>query len=68
MSEEKINYGFFSEKQAKITNKILVYKLQSGKKVHVTHVTTNNNPDLKSNFEDMRYVGQVKSYVKTINL
>lgn len=68
MSEEEIDYGFFSLKQAEITKKIFVYELQSGKQVHVTHVTT-NNPYLKSNFEDMRYVGQLKKkgYVKTIN-
>lgn len=68
MSEEMINYGFFSEKQSEVTGKIFVYELQSGKQVHVTEVTTNNR-NLKSNFEDMIYVGQLKkkSYVETIN-
>lgn len=66
MSE--IIHGFYSKKQSEVTERIFVYELfPSREQVFVTQVQTNNST-FSSNYEDVKYVGIVKKYVKKIQL
>jgi hypothetical protein len=54
-------HGYYSAKQA-LAYGCVIYTLLSGDEVEVTEV--HDNPNEKSNYEDMCYVGRLKEFVR----
>lgn len=61
----EVYHGWYSEKQRKANKKIFYYTNNEGKEVIVTEV---KSQDEKSFFDDAKYMGIVKHFIKNINL
>lgn len=59
-------HGWYSEKQRKANKKIFYYTNNEGKEVIVTEAKSND--DIWSSFDDAKYMGIVKHFIRNINL
>ena len=66
MKTEKIYHGWYSEKQRKANKKLFYYTNNEGKEVIVTEAKSND--DIRSSFDDAKYMGIVKHFIRNINL
>jgi hypothetical protein len=74
---KEIQYGYYSEKQKNQRcnamrsqrgryPKSSIYLNTNGEKIEVTEVTKKSPEEFKSRFDDMKYVGVVTKYVRSI--
>ena len=62
--DDKVIHGWYSEKQKEITHKEIYYYNMKDQVVVVTTVA--NSMDHGCKFDDMVYMGRLKTYFKTI--
>ena len=58
-------HGWYSKKQLNATKKSFYYKDINENEVHITMVSNTLNPTIS--FDDLEYMGIMKSFVKKIN-
>jgi|TARA_B100001248_G_scaffold155102_1_gene116760 hypothetical protein len=63
--DHKTLHGWYSEKQLNATKRSYCYKDINDKEIYVTVVS--NNTQHKCSFDDLVYMGIMKSFVKKIN-
>lgn len=63
-------YGYYSIRESETNKCVYVYLDSSGKEVYVTRVSnfTLEGDELTRYFSDNKYVGEVTTYIKTVNL
>ena len=62
---QQTKHGWYSEKQLKVSKTSYCYKDINDKEIYVTVVS--NNTQHKCLFDDLVYMGIMKSFVKKIN-